>query len=335
VLENANIDVRSALQLKASFNSTNPTILDFWYHALELYSGCILTEYNQDRILAIAGLAKEVGRILMTSKQEVPLEVVVQNEMYLSGLWLSDIHYGLLWEEDHASQHWTIKVTNTPSWSWSSLMTKVKWPEKDQGAKEAFRVTGVCLHRLRLEKHERPEYMVVGKRVSGPLEDTSPDNVIGGTQNVLLDPTNMFACIHLRGKLLTVHVRGYLQTKTNLYTAAFSTAYGITPTACQWRAICSPHRPEIIAGWGSLEQLPTEGNSCADYGVAVHALHVSTRYVRTGVLIKRAEPVLDVLFLKEIDGSNHVYERLGVGRIADGNLIKEFHKSKDQVIQLI
>lgn len=117
MLENANVEVRSALQLKASFNSTNPSILDFWYHALELYSGCILTKYDQDRILAIAGLAKEVGRILMTSKQEVPLEVVVQNEMYLSGLWLSDIHYGLLWEEDHASQHWTVKVINTPSWS--------------------------------------------------------------------------------------------------------------------------------------------------------------------------------------------------------------------------
>jgi hypothetical protein len=67
----------------------------------------------------------------------------------------------------------------------------------------------------------------------------------------------------------------------------------------------------------------------------VHALHVSTTYLRSGLLIKRADEVLNVLFLEEIDGGNHVYKRLGVGRIADGHLIREFHKSKDQAIQLI
>jgi hypothetical protein len=141
--------------------------------------------------------------------------------------------------------------------------------------------------------------------------------------------------MHIRGKLHTVHVRGYLDTEENLYTAAFSTAYGTSPTCCQWRAICSPIRPEVIAGWGSLEQLRKEDTSCADFGVAVHALHVSTRYLRSGLLIKRADPVLDVLFLEEIDGGNHVYRRLGVGRIADVHLIGEFHKAEDQDTQLI
>jgi hypothetical protein len=331
--ENAKPDVRSSLQLKASFNSTNASILDFWYHALEVYSACYLTKPDQDRILAVAGLGKEVGQILINPKQELAIEAEIQNEMYLSGLWLYDIHHGLLWEEDHSSQPWTTRVNNTPSWSWSSLMTKVKWPERDQGAKEAFRVTGVCLRRR--DRHERPEHMVVGKRVFQRFDDTGPENIAGGLQKVLFDPTNMFACIHIRGKLHTVHVRGYLETEENLYIAAFSTAYGTSPTACRWRAICSPSRPEIIIGWGSLEQLRTEPTSCADYGIAVHALHVSTRYIRSGLLIKRTDPVLDVLFLEEIHGGNHMYKRLGVGRIADGQLIKEFHKSKDQAIQLI
>jgi hypothetical protein len=332
-LETAKPDVQSYLQLKASFNSTSASILDFWYHALEIYSACHLTKPDQDRILAVAGLAKVVGQILINPKQEVAMEVEVQNGIYLSGLWLYDIHHGLLWEEDHSSQPWTTRVNDAPSWSWASLMTKVKWPERNQRTQEAFRVTGVCLWRR--GRHERPEYMVVGKRVFQRLDDTCPENIAGGLQRVLFDPTNMFSCMHIRGKLHTVHVRGFLETEENLYTAAFSTAYGTIPTSCQWRAICSPSRPEIIAGWGSLEQLGTEYTSCADFGVAVHALHVSTRYLRSGLLIKRADPVLDVLFLEEIDSGNHVYKRLGVGRIADGHLIREFHKSKDQAIQLI
>jgi hypothetical protein len=328
-VETVKPDVRSYLQLKASFNSTNASILDFWYHALEVYSACHLTKPDQDRILAVAGLAKEVGQMLINPKQEVATEVEAQKEMYLSGLWLSDVHYGLLWEEDH-SQPWTTRVNDAPSWSWASLMAKLKWPERNQAIQDEFHVTGVCLRRR--DRHREPEY-TVGKRVR--LDDTSPDNIVGGLQRVPFDPTNMFSCLHITGKLYTVHVRGYLETEENLYTAAFSTAYGTSPTSCQWRGICSPSRPEIIAGWGSLEQLRSEDTGCADFGVAVRALHVSTRYLRSGLLIKQADSVLDVLFLEEIDGGNHVYRRLGVGRIADGHLIREFHESKDQDIQLI
>jgi hypothetical protein len=331
--EAAKPDVRSYLQLKASFDYTNVSILQFWYQALEVYSACFLTKPDQDRLLAVAGLAEEVRQILVNFKQEVATEAEIQNEMYLSGLWLNDIHHGLLWEEHYSSQPWTTRVNDAPSWSWASLMTQVKWPEKNQGTQEAFRVTGLCLRRQ--NRHERPEYVVRGERVLQPFDDTRPETIAGGFQMVQFDPTNMFSCMHIRGKLHTVHVRAYLETEENLYTAAFSTAYGTSPTSCQWRAICSPSRPEIIAGWGSLEQLRPENTSCADFGVAVHALHVSTRYLRSGLLIKRADPVLDVLFLEDIDGGSRVYRRLGVGRIADGHLIEEFYKSKDQAVQLI
>jgi hypothetical protein len=34
--------------------------------------------------------------ILVKAKRKVGIKVEVQNEMYLSGLWLSDVHHGLL-----------------------------------------------------------------------------------------------------------------------------------------------------------------------------------------------------------------------------------------------
>lgn len=329
--------VRSSLQLKASFHWTNASILDFWYRALEVYSGCHLTKPDHDRILAVAGVAKEVGQILINPRRDVAMDEDVNNEMYLSGLWLYDIHYGLLWQEHPSSEPWTVRVHEAPSWSWASLMGEVRWPERMQGVEGAFRVTGICLRRR--ERHERPEYMVVGKKVFKRLDDDSHDDRLGematGLPRVLFDPTNMHSCMHIRGKLQTVHVRGYLETEEKLYMAAFSTAQSAGLTSRRWRAICSPRRPETIAGWGSLEQLRLEHGTCADFGVAVHALHVSTRHLRSGGVIKRVNPVLDVLFLEETERAGGVYRRLGVGRIADGDLIKEFRRSEDQSIQLV
>ena len=331
-LKAAKPDVRSYLQLKASFNYTSVSILQFWYQALEVYSACSLTK-PEDRLLAVAGIAKEVRQTLCNSRLEISAEAEVQNEMYLSGLWLGDIHHGLLWEVHHSSQSWTTRVGDASSWSWASLMTQVKWPGRKRGTLVAFRVTGFCLRRR--NRHETPEYVVREGRVLQLLDDVSPETIAGELQKAQFDRISMFSCMHVRGKLHTVHVRGYLETEENLYTAAFSTAYGASPTSCQWRAICSPSMPEIIAGWGSFEQRISENTGCADFGVAVHALLVSTRYLRSGLLIKRTDPVLDVLFLEDIDDGSRVYRRLGVGRIADGQLIKEFYKLEDQDIQLI
>ncbi|KAF2790135.1 hypothetical protein K505DRAFT_311975 [Melanomma pulvis-pyrius CBS 109.77] len=319
----ASSELQSHLQLKASFHHSAPSILDFWYHALEVYSTCYLTQPNLDRVLAVSGLAKEVGAILARSKAgETGADV--EKEVFVSGLWLRDIHRGLLWEEDHSAQPWTTKVEGTPSWSWTSLLTQMKWPDKGQGTQPVCKVTAICSRERK--KHNLADFIVEGNF----LQPTTPMS-----EPARFDPTNKFSCLHIRGRLHTVHVRGYLLTEENLYTAAFSTAYDPAPKECRWRAICSPKRPEIIAGWGSLEQLPVEENTCADFGVAVRALLVSTRYLRSGILLKRSEPVLDIVFLEVVDGDNGVYRRLGVGRVADRELIRDFESMKEQDIQLI
>jgi hypothetical protein len=78
-------------------------------------------------------------------------------------------------------------------------VAKVKSPKRNQGTKEAFRVTGVCLQRW--GRYERPKYKVVRKQVFQQSDDNSPENIAGGLQRVLFDPTNIFSCIHIRGKL--------------------------------------------------------------------------------------------------------------------------------------
>jgi hypothetical protein len=321
----AGSDLQSHLRLKASFHFSNSDILGFWYPVVELYSSQHLTKPELDRILAVAGLAKEVGLILANPKRLPSLENEVQNEVYVAGLWLRDIHHGLLWQEDHTAASCTSKVEEAPSWSWASLITLVRWPGRSKSTKSAFRVAGICFKRQK--RHAIPEHLVFdGCRLR-------PFNAM--TEQPTFDPTNMFSCLHIRGKLHTVHVRGYLETEENLKSAALSTSYSPIPKSCNWRAICSAFRPEIIAGWGSLEQLEPHPTACADVGIAVFALHVSTRYLRHGLWIKTSVPVLDVLFLEEVEAGSNSFRRLGVGRIADRELIAEFEEAEERDFHLV
>lgn len=140
----------------------------FWYHALVVYYACHLAKPKQDRVLAVAGLAEEVAQILARSKQQAVMEVEVRNDVYISGLWLRAIHHGLLWEQDHLAKSWTIRIDEAPSWSWGSLITPVKWPEKAGGTQDACRINGVCLQR-RDDKHGTLEHYVGGKQALRPV----------------------------------------------------------------------------------------------------------------------------------------------------------------------
>ncbi|RYP58663.1 hypothetical protein DL769_008849 [Monosporascus sp. CRB-8-3] len=324
----ASPELQAHLQLKALFHFSNADILGFWYRALEVYSGQHLTKPDLDRVLAVAGLAKEIGPTLANPKRLSSLYNETQQEVYVAGLWLRDIHHGLLWEEHHTASPCTSKVFATPSWSWASLLTPVRWPSRSKATKAAFRVTGICFHER--DKHDVPDYIVFdGYKLR-------PSNPIAMTEQLsTFDPTNMFSCLHIRGTLHTVHVRGYLETEENLKTAAISTTYSPIPKSCNWRAICSAFRPEIIAGWGSLERLQPHPTACADIGIAVYALHVSTRYLRHGLWVKTSVPVLDVLFLEEVEAGSNSFRRLGVGRIADGALIAEFEDAGERDIRLV
>jgi hypothetical protein len=70
-LEVTKFDMKSHLQLKVSFNRANTSILDFWYQVLEVYSACKLLEPEQDRVLAVASVTKEVRHILSSRPQEL------------------------------------------------------------------------------------------------------------------------------------------------------------------------------------------------------------------------------------------------------------------------
>jgi hypothetical protein len=74
-----------------------------WYNLINDYRLRDLT-YGQDILPAISGIAREIRS--------------QAGEIYLAGIWLEDIHRGLMWAMDGARK--IPETYHAPSWSWAS-----------------------------------------------------------------------------------------------------------------------------------------------------------------------------------------------------------------------
>jgi hypothetical protein len=89
----------------------NNDILSYWYgNVVDAYMLRKLT-YPSDKLVAIAGIAKEI-------------QPYVTDSEYKAGLWMNDMHRGLLWSPiRYRSTQGAIRYAEyiAPSWSWASI----------------------------------------------------------------------------------------------------------------------------------------------------------------------------------------------------------------------
>jgi hypothetical protein len=78
-----------------------------WYDLVTLYGKCFLTQPS-DIFPAISGIARAIALSI--------------NDRYISGLWLHDLHRGLLWSApDSTVSKPDLRHIRAPSWSWAAL----------------------------------------------------------------------------------------------------------------------------------------------------------------------------------------------------------------------
>ena len=320
-IHQAKAEDRPYLLLKSQLHVPKTSILDLWYHLIRIYSSTTLTNPSKDRILAISGLASEVRTVLSDHDAGI-------STAYLSGIWLGDIHHGLLWAQ-HSFHEKYVKACGAPSWSWASLLAEVVWPPRKKETKAACKITGLCLRER--GKHSKPDIAIDRDELF--LE--APSDTANGSSTSKLSPfgvENVFSCLHLTGTLEIVYARGYFKTEENIKRAAeLSGRHIFSTNALQetWRAICHPSAPDIIIGWGSFERLEID-QACSDADFALHALHVSTTWTSSNFTKQK---VLEVLFLNIHEDQR--FSRLGVGQIFDHETVKAFEKSKGVEILLM
>jgi len=88
------------------------TILSQWYGMLEAYTHRDLTKHT-DRILAISGIASQIGPVL--------------RDAYAARLWRSNPLNGLLWCIDIGTQRLQLQEYQGPSWSWIWVNSQISY----------------------------------------------------------------------------------------------------------------------------------------------------------------------------------------------------------------
>lgn len=118
-LENGSLNNKSPERIaphKVSLTSftTLDDEYDYWYRIVTAYSSCALTKPG-DKLPALSGLASRMRKRT--------------GDVYLAGLWRTDLGRGLLWNV-RSFFDGSVYVNNSsraPSWSWASLDLEVEW----------------------------------------------------------------------------------------------------------------------------------------------------------------------------------------------------------------
>ncbi|KIX06618.1 uncharacterized protein Z518_04594 [Rhinocladiella mackenziei CBS 650.93] len=247
---------------------------------------------------------------------------------YASGLWLSDIHHGLLWEQVTAGPN-PIKreCAIAPSWSWMSLFTEVTWPE-----------------RAPAKSHSK--YLTVAKLTywnpvdQNIVEVHKSDNAARPFYLPAVDATEHFdisaVCIRLtvRSKCVLVRVKKCLD-RVMMWTAAVASHESRWlfnnqgKVQARWHAVVAPDAPGLVVGWGSFERNVGPHDD-------VYAVHVATRRAPDGIsygYISKSRPVYEILFCVEVVGGE--FRRVGVGRIFAKNVIQGFEAAEMRELVMV
>jgi hypothetical protein len=111
---------------RVTADDRNRATLVIWHQAVTMYGRCDLTEPDENKLVAISGLAKIIRQQLNGNKD------------YLAGLWRENIYRDLLWKVDKAQRHihgtapdgmyskrWDSSKRassyRAPSWFWASV----------------------------------------------------------------------------------------------------------------------------------------------------------------------------------------------------------------------
>ena len=89
--------------------------LSNWKRVVQQYTHGQLS-YESDKLVAIAGLAKHMQRVLLTP-----------NITYLAGLWSFELIDWLMWRVSETLRPLSSKAYRAPSWSWASVEGEVEW----------------------------------------------------------------------------------------------------------------------------------------------------------------------------------------------------------------
>ncbi|KAI9767171.1 MAG: hypothetical protein M1839_004607 [Geoglossum umbratile] len=332
---------------------SNP--LSLWYVMVEMYAALELKHPEKDRIMAIAGIAKEIRDILI--QKDCESSGPNGRYEYVAGLWLRDIHHGLLWTHKHIQDgpNSYTSIEGIPSWSWASLTGPVSWENAWQWrqyslyplrGKPAMEVVALVTKQGMVYKicpsvdgttkliRIRSSNLVGEEPASENSDDDEPEYVIGP-----FDVDNSFTRLRISASAVYVVIRSYLAGGQYAFMrfATGCTTNGQwrenlkhvqTNTDSKWLQICPLSNPSILGGWASIET-PSLINQLESFaGTSLLAVHISTRtHIVGGAAygyggFRETHNAYNVILVQSTgDGK---FSRAGMGCVFDKSIAQEF-----------
>jgi hypothetical protein len=308
---------------KNAFLFETASINSMWYRIVESYSALSLTKPEKDRIVALTGIAKEFREALTEAASgSGPATATVQCGLEsVSGLWLRDLHRGLLWEQK-PSECTPRRLPELPTWSWASTVCPVIWDDT---------------HNTRIKPEVKVVAVITSEGDVFSMDSLRQSPGFMPPPPRVFDVDNQFACLCMAGKAQRVVVREVFNHEHDLEIASSMSGHGVESAKDLWRKVCSYLRPTEITGWASFEHPDYQEDSVFRTGLNIYAFHISTTSrVLGGYGLGYLTPwhdVFNVLLVRNIDGRK--YERVGVGRLFGKEIEKGFRIATAQDIELI
>ena len=335
-----------------------------WEDIVTRYSGLGLTYLTRDRLMALAGVASEVGRTIkalnVTSSMSGPiLSDDVLARRYVCGLWLIHIHRGLLWEQ--ATPGIRKRLPGIPTWSWASMASHVT----DGDDKRVLTGMRVRWPRMDFDQRQRQVLCAIRKATTVPVDDQnllpqfSNRPVLDNVPEYEYGNENRFVVLTIYSPLMPVQIERLLSVVdadlADELTSALgkrSDEYKSDPRIMHldhpsrkglWRCICLQTHSSRIVGWASVEHPEFQSDEhperqsdekIASSSGSIHALFLERCEEKGGwfhwggALVSRV--VFTILLVRQVNipGFNESFERVGVGRLSVRSLIGGIYQQK-------
>lgn len=323
-------------------------VRESWLTAVETYSGLEITYLEGDRLIALAGVAKEFGIAL--AKMEGQDEkgkgkgVARCKHRYVSGLWFGHVR-GLLWEQVTFGPR--VRVQGLPTWSWASIATLM-----EDGKGEEIQTGMAVQWAKRTRPYDKPEDVCEMVEARTVPVDVSVDEHGNTVMTPLFEEAtdeppeseyrkdHRFVMLGMKAGLIRVRVHGEIESEDDTNAAAVLTTHSPDFGRDMWRSVTTESDTKTIIGWASMEhpEWQNQGHDSEAHqnkgfssqviaqGQTAHALIVSRiGKVKGGLGYGNwtgYQAAFKVLYVQPVDipGLGTCYERVGTGRLF-GNVV--------------
>ncbi|CAM1508876.1 Fc.00g026150.m01.CDS01 [Cosmosporella sp. VM-42] len=303
---------------KVDFASQPESALATWYAIVRGFSTTRLTN-RLDHLAAISGAACEYGDVIQRQTSKGKEAKRMPN--YLSGLWLQDIHHGLMWLANTVTSP-TCKC-NAPSWSWLSCEALIGWPTRGIHAQPMLQVVGANCEPA-LPGLPEPVIMTLQLRAKTKIQPVL-------VAPKIKDEGLMWRATGVQEPKVENPLRRQEESEREWQEwqklVPVNTAY----------TVFHPSSPDVAGGWAMFERSPNVGEwTQTPSGTVALAILVASRRTGGGSgmfgdCFKITSTVYDVIFVESL--GNNVFRRLGMGMIFDWNVLQGFQR--DECIEII